>query len=180
MADTTPGSAVAALDRLNRAGLAEFSSILGGVFEHSPWVAERAWRKRPFSDVADLHAAMMDVVVAAPTPDRLALLRAHPELAGREAMAGAMTEASTGEQGRLGLDRLTAAELAHITRINAAYRERFGFPCIIALRLHEARGSVLEEMARRLDNDRASEIERALEQIAHITRGRLEKLLEDA
>lgn len=180
MAHSTPGRSVTMLDRLNRASPAEFSAVLGAVFEHSPWVAEHAWARRPFSDLAALHAAMMDVVVAAPEPDVLALLRAHPELAGREAIAGAMTEASTGEQGRLGLDRLTPAELAHISRINAAYRERFGFPCIIALRLHDARASVVNEMERRLENDRASEIERALQQIGHITRGRLESLLKAA
>lgn len=178
MANPAPGPTVAMLDHLNRGSPADFCAALSGVFENSPWIAERAVDKRPFSDIASLHGTMMDTVATAPEHVVIELLRAHPELAGREAIDGVMTEASTGEQGRLGFDRLTAAELERITCINAAYRARFGFPCIVALRLHETRASVLDEMERRLGNDRALEIRLALEQIAHITRGRLDKIME--
>lgn len=150
---------------------------LGGVFEHSPWVAEGAWSRRPFASLDALHAAMMDVVRAAPREQQLALVRAHPELAGREAGEGTLTADSSSEQGRLGFTRLSRAELERMKRLNAGYREKFGFPCIVALRLHATRESVMGEMERRAANDAETELKNALEQIGHITRGRLEKLL---
>lgn len=156
-------------------GRAAFVAELGAVFEHSPWVAERAFERRPFRSVDELHAAMMDAVRAASPAERLALLRAHPELAGAEAKAGTMTHHSTGEQGRLGLNRLTAEEFQRIAGINRRYREKFGFPCIVALKLHASRDTVIDEMERSLDNSPDEEFGRALEQIGHITRGRLEK-----
>jgi OHCU decarboxylase len=152
-----------------------FVAELGGVFEHSPWVAERAFERRPFRSVDELHAAMMAAVRAASPAEQLALVRAHPELAGAEAKAGTMTAHSTGEQGRLGLDRLSREELDRIAAINRRYREKFGFPCIVALKLHASRDTVLDEMQRRLDNSPHGELGRALEQIGHITRGRLDK-----
>jgi chitin deacetylase len=155
----------------------EFVSLLGGVFEHSPWVAERAWARGPFASVSSLHAAMMGVLGKASAAERLALVRAHPELAGREAQAGWLTADSSGEQGRLGFTRLSHEEFKEIARINHAYREKFGFPCIVALRLHASRQSVMAEMKRRVGNNADTELANALEQIGHITRGRLGKLL---
>jgi len=163
------------LAELNGASRAAFVAELGAVFEHSPWVAERAAERRPFASVDDLHKAMMAAVRAAPHAQQLALIRAHPELAGAEAKAGTLTHHSTGEQGRLGLTALTADEFRRISEINRRYREKFGFPCIVALKLHATRVTVLDEMARRLDNPPEEEFDRALEQIGHITRGRLEK-----
>jgi OHCU decarboxylase len=157
-----------------------FVARFGGVFEHSPWVAERAWERRPFSSVAALHAAMMDALGKASAAERLALVRAHPELAGREAVGGSLTVDSSGEQGRLGFTSLSKDEFSRITKINRAYREKFGFPCIVALRLHATRASVMAEMERRLGNNADTELASALEQIGHITRGRLEKLLGEA
>jgi OHCU decarboxylase len=142
------------------------------VFEHSPWVAERAWRERPFGSIDALHAAMMRAVHAASAAEKLALVRAHPELAGGQNL----TVSSTSEQGRLGFNRLSDTELERMNRINRAYREKFGFPCIVALRLHAERAAVMAEMERRLANDRETELKNALEQIGHIARGRLEKL----
>jgi OHCU decarboxylase len=147
-----------------------------GVFEHSPWVAERAWQRGPFRSVDELHAAMMDAVLGASREEQLALVRAHPELAGREAKEGSLTAASSSEQGRLGFDALSASEFTKMQNLNRAYREKFGFPCIVALRLHRTRGSVTDEMQRRLGNDMEMELQAAIEQIGHITRGRLEKL----
>lgn len=165
---------LAALNSLDRAG---FVGVLGEVFEHSPWVAERAWSRRPFESVDALHAAMAAAVRAAGPEAQLALVRAHPELAGREAADGTLTADSTSEQGRLGFTALTRAELERVARANAAYREKFGFPCIVALRLHATRESVIAEMERRAGNDRAAELAAALEQIGHITRGRLDKIV---
>jgi OHCU decarboxylase len=165
---------LATLNGLDRAG---FTRLLGEVFEHSPWVAERAWARRPFGSVDALHAAMLAAVRDARADEQLALIRAHPELAGREAAAGTLTADSTSEQGRLGFTALSRAEIDRVARANRAYREKFGFPCIVALRLHASRETVIAEMERRAGNDRTTEIAAALEQIGHITRGRLDKLV---
>ena len=154
-----------------------FVAAFGEVFEHSPWVAGRAWARRPFASIDALHAAMMDAVRAAPAEEQLALVRAHPELAGREAAAGTLTADSTSEQGRLGFTALTRAEFERVARANRAYREKFGFPCIVALRLHASRDTVIDEMERRAGADRATDIAAALAQIGHITRGRLDQLV---
>ena len=156
---------------MNALGKAEFVARLGGVFEHSPWIAERAWHKRPFRSVDELHRAMLDA--AASRDEKLELARAHPELAGAEAL----TVASTSEQARLGFNALSRKELEEMNRLNRSYRDKFGFPCIVALRLHADRQSVMAEMKRRLENDAGTELDKALEQIGHITRGRLEKIV---
>lgn len=178
MAETATKQGTSVLERLNETSPDQFVALLGAIVEHSPWVAEAAASRRPFSTIDLLHRTMMQIVAEAPAAQKLALIQAHPELAGREAVAGEMTPASTGEQARLGLDRLPALEFDEITRLNRAYRERFGFPCIVALRLHQTRSEVLKEMERRLANDRATEIGLALEQIGYIARGRLQKLVE--
>lgn len=166
-----------ALARLNAMPQAEFRAALGEVFEHSPWVAERAWARRPFASIDDLHAAMLAIVREAAPEEQLALVRAHPELAGREAADGTLTADSTSEQGRLGFTSLTRPERERVARANAAYRAKFDFPCIVALRLHATRESVIAEMERRTGNDRAAELAAALGQIGHITRGRLDKIV---
>src|SRR5882672_4965330 len=153
-----------------------FVARFGGVFEHSPWVAERVWHKRPFASAEALHREMMHAVRNARSAEILALVRAHPELAGREAKAGELTADSSGEQGRLGFTSLGRDEFLKMQAINRAYREKFGFPCIVALRLHATRQSVVAEMERRLGNNAEQELANALEQIGHITRGRLQKL----
>jgi chitin deacetylase len=167
------------LEHLNRLDLRAWLARVGGVFEHSPWVAEGAWRRKersgPFASADDLHQAMMRTVEEAPREAQLALVRAHPELAGGEAL----TVDSTSEQGRLGFNQLSKAELERMNGLNRCYREKFGFPCIVALRLHANRASVMDEMARRLGNNAETELAAALEQIGHITRGRLDKLLGD-
>ena len=165
------------LEEANALGEREFVERFGGVFEHSPWVAERAWKERPFRSVEALHAAMKEAVAQATMQERLALVRAHPELAGAEASAGALTVDSSSEQGRLGFLQLTREELQAMARLNQRYRERHGFPCIVALRLHATRARVVAEMERRLANDSSTEMRNALEQIGHITRGRLARIL---
>jgi 2-oxo-4-hydroxy-4-carboxy-5-ureidoimidazoline decarboxylase len=165
------------LAEINALPLERFVSQLGGVFEHSPWVAERAWKRRPFASLEELHQAMMNAALEADEDKQLALMRAHPELAGAEAKEGTLTVDSSSEQARLGFTRLTRDELAAMAKLNRRYREKHGFPCIVALRLHSTRQSVMAEMQRRIANDRDTEMRNALEQIGHITRGRLEKMV---
>lgn len=155
---------------------AEFVAALGGVFEHSHWIAERALARRPFADVATLHAAMVGVVRDAPREEQLGLLRAHPELAGREARSGTLTTDSTAEQKSAGLTALTRDEMDRISRLNRAHRERFGFPFIIAVRRHSKDG-IFAEFERRLANDAESELRECLEQVYIITRLRLDALV---
>ncbi|MFT4199008.1 MAG: 2-oxo-4-hydroxy-4-carboxy-5-ureidoimidazoline decarboxylase [Pseudoxanthomonas sp.] len=140
------------------------------LFEHSPWVVERAARLRPF---ADLHAGLMAVVHAATDEDKERLIRAHPELAGKAAIDRTLTDASAAEQASAGLDRLTPDEYARFHALNAAYRERFGFPFVICVRLIDKAG-ILAAMQRRLGNGRDAEIATAIEQIGQIVRLRLE------
>ena len=163
------------LAELNALEEREFTDLLGAVFEHSPWVAQRTWRKRPFASLDDLHESMMATVRGAAGAEQLRLVRAHPELAGSAAQEGSLSADSSSEQGRLGFTRLSPDELATMAGLNRAYRERHGFPCIVALRLHATRASVMAEMRRRIANDSDAELENALEQIGHITRGRLDK-----
>lgn len=166
------------LAEINRLEPAAFVTLLGAVFEHSPWVAERAWHERPFASLDDLHRAMAGVVERASREEQLALVRAHPELAGREAGEGGLSAASSGEQGRLGFTRLSPDELRAMQNLNRSYRDKFGFPCIVALRLHATRRGVMEEMEKRIHNTRQAELRTALEQIGHIARGRLETILD--
>ena len=163
------------LAELNALGEREFVALLGGVFEHSPWVAQQAFAARPFASVDDLHKAMMSVVGAAGRQQQLALVRAHPELAGAEAAAGSLTAGSSSEQARLGFTRLSEEERLNMAELNRRYREKHGFPCIVALRLHATRDSVMREMETRLARGTEAELRAALEQIGHITRGRLQR-----
>ena len=140
------------------------------LFEHSPWVEARA-DARPSS--GDRHADLMAVVHDATPEEQLALIRAHPELAGKAAVDGSLTEASAAEQASAGLDRLTQAEYDRFHALNAAWRERFGFPFIICVRLTDKAG-ILAAMERRLANDRLTEIATAIDEIGKIVRLRLE------
>jgi 2-oxo-4-hydroxy-4-carboxy-5-ureidoimidazoline decarboxylase len=142
------------------------------LFEHSPWVEARA-DARPSS--GDRHADLMAVLHEATPAEQLALIRAHPELAGKAAVDGTLTEASAAEQASAGLDRLTQREFDRFHALNAAYRERFGFPFIICVRLTNKAG-ILAAMERRLGNDRDAEMAEALRQIGEIVRLRLEAI----
>jgi 2-oxo-4-hydroxy-4-carboxy-5-ureidoimidazoline decarboxylase len=160
------------LARLNSMNQTGFTTALGFAFELSPWVVQRAWDERPFNTVEGLHAAMMRVLDASTTADKLALIRAHPELAGKAAIAKALTAESNAEQASAGLDRLTPEEFERFHQLNAAYAERFGFPFIIAVRLND-KTSILAAMQARLSNDETREIAEAITQIGHISRLRL-------
>lgn len=160
------------LQSLNTLDRDAFTQALHFAFELSPWVVERAWDARPFASVEAMHEAMMAVLDAATTADKLALIRAHPELAGKAAIAKQLTAESNAEQASAGLDRLTPEEFARFHALNAAYAERFGFPFIICVRLND-KDSILKAMAARLSNDEASEIAEAITQVGLISKLRL-------
>jgi 2-oxo-4-hydroxy-4-carboxy-5-ureidoimidazoline decarboxylase len=160
------------LKALNASGRDQFVAALAGVFEHAPWVAEGAHRKSPFATVAALHQALVDVVRTAPNDRQLAFVRSHPELGSKVAQAGKLTAESKSEQGSLGLDRLSADEFARFERLNAAYRQKFGFPFIICVRRH-TRDSILHRFEARTANAADAELATAIEEIGLITGLRL-------
>ena len=163
---------------LNRLSPAAFATALGHVFEHSPWVAERAGRKRPFASIGALHESMMATVWEAPAASQMALLRAHPELAGKAALRGELTANSTLEQSGAGLAECSAEELVRLTTLNAKYSAKFGFPFILAVKGYD-RAGILREFARRVEREPSVEFEEALKQVARIARARLDALLNE-
>jgi OHCU decarboxylase len=152
-----------------------FVERYGPLFEHSPWVAEDAWEHGPFADREALARALEQAMYAAPRDRQLALIRAHPDLAGRAAVEGTLTASSQREQAAAGLDRLSHDEYETFTRTNAAYRERFGFPFVVCAREH-TKDSILRTAAERLDHAPEQEIDVALGEIAKIARLRLKDL----
>jgi len=168
---STPPTLVA----LSTASRDSFVRSLGGIFEHTPWIAERAFAARPFTSVDELHGAMMAALAAAPHDAKLALICAHPELAGKEAAAGTMTADSMGEQASAGLDRCTPDELALLRAGNDAYREKFGFPFVMAIK-GRSRQEILAELASRVGGTRGDEFARCLEEIGKIARLRLDAM----
>lgn len=157
---------------LNEMGAREFAAALGGLWEHSPWIVEEAAEARPFASLAELKAAMWGAVLRAPEERQLALLRAHPDLAGRLARAGGLTAESAGEQSSLGLDRLSDEEYAAFTAMNDAYRTKFEFPFIICVR-DNTRVSIREAFELRLRHSRGEELQIALDEVRKIAEYRL-------
>ena len=168
-----------ALASLNAADEAGFMAALGDAYEHAPWVAQAALKQRPFATLAALHAAMTDAVRAAPPEQQLALIKGHPDLAGKAARAGTMTVDSKAEQASAGLDRLAEAEFAQFHRLNDAYREKFGMPFIICVRRH-SKDSILQQFERRLQNTMSVETKTALGEIFRIAALRLDQRIEAA
>lgn len=161
---------------LNACPDSQFVETLGAIFEHSPWVAEAVAGQRPFASVAALHGAMVVAIDQAGRDAQLTLIRAHPDLAGKAALAGELTAESTSEQKGAGLDRLTPEEFERFHALNDAYKARFGFPFILAVRGHD-KHSILAAFERRLDHDLDGEIAEALAQIARIGEFRLNDLI---
>lgn len=155
------------LDQLNQADRDGFVAALGSLFEHSPWVAEETYGQRPFRDAAHLYRALCTTMQGAPAERRLALIRAHPDLAGRLARRGELTPESAREQAAAGLDRLAEAERDALEELNTAYRERFGFPFVICARLNDL-GSIRAAMEARLSNSAEAEHAAALAEIEKI------------
>jgi 2-oxo-4-hydroxy-4-carboxy-5-ureidoimidazoline decarboxylase len=177
VAVTAGAQADATMDTINAMDRTAFVGKFGGIFEKSPWVAEKAWDNKPFASVDDMHMAMVNVVKYAPLPNQLTLLQNHPDLAGKEAQAGAMTASSVTEQASAGLNALSKAEMSQISDLNAAYKAKFGFPFIIAVRMHTKDG-IFFDFKRRLLNDTQTEYANDLQNVYAITRLRLDKALE--
>jgi OHCU decarboxylase len=155
-----------------------FVARFGGVFEASPWIAAAAWEHGPYDSVTALHAAMVAIVENAPAEARRDLIRAHPDLAGKAAIAGTLTPESTREQSAAGLDRLTPQQHEQLLALTAAYRERFAFPFVICAREHTA-DSIIAAAAERLAHDPDDEERTALAEIAKIAELRLADLVTD-
>jgi allantoate deiminase/N-carbamoyl-L-amino-acid hydrolase len=166
------------LQELNHAAVPEFVAALGAIFEHSPWVAERVAALRPFKSGIELHQAMAQAVMQAPTELQTALIRAHPELAGRAAQRGELTAASTGEQKGAGLSACTESQLQRLTALNTQYRKRFDMPFILAVKGHTP-DSVIAALTQRVTHDAAQEHRVALHEICRIARFRLADLIEE-
>ena len=155
------------LAEINNGDAAQFVGVLGEVFENSPWLVERAAATRPYPTRDALVAQLVDLMNAAAPDEQLALIRAHPDLAGKAARAGQLTDSSAREQAGAGLDQLTDAEFDRFNRLNADYQARFGFPFIIAVRDH-TRASILAAFEDRLTNEPAREVTEAMRNIARI------------
>ncbi len=164
---------VDSIAQLNQISQAEFIQKLGAVFEETPMIADRVWHQRPFADVNDLHQKMTAIVNAMSQTDQLTLIRAHPDLGTKAKMA----EASVQEQSGVGLDRLTAPEYARFQFLNQAYKDKFGFPFIIAVKNH-TKSSILDAFEQRLNNSLSAEINQALLEISTIAHFRLIGLIE--
>jgi 2-oxo-4-hydroxy-4-carboxy-5-ureidoimidazoline decarboxylase len=161
------------VDYLNSASVDAFVAEIGFAFEDSPWIARAAAARRPFADRDALHVALAGVMFAASDEAKVALIRAHPDLAGRVAREGRLTAASAAEQAGAGLGALTQAEIARFDADNGAYRTKFGFPFVICAR-ENTKASILAALAQRRDNDRTTEIATALAEIAKIAQLRIE------
>lgn len=164
------------LDDLNSMDRAAFVAALGAVFEESPWVAEAAWDQRPFADAAGLRAAMTDIVRHVGSERQRALILSHPDLADRASRPANLTAFSQTEQAKAGLNELTEAEAQEQRDLNRAYRERFGFPFIMAVRF-SSKQEILAAMRERVANEPEVEFGRALEEIYKIAGFRLDDLV---
>lgn len=164
------------LPQLNSLSRDEFVRLVGPVFEHSAWIAEATWPKRPFVSVEQLHQTLTATVLTAGEEEQLALIRAHPDLVGKLALAGQLTRESTGEQASAGLDKLSPEEIELFQKNNAAYKEKFGFPFVICARLNK-KEAILNGFKVRLNHSREQEIQTALEEIFKIAELRLRDLI---
>jgi 2-oxo-4-hydroxy-4-carboxy-5-ureidoimidazoline decarboxylase len=163
------------LQEINTLDQENFVTALSSLFQGQPWIVAQAWHDRPFESLAQLHQALCAVMYNAPVEQQVELLQAHPDLAGRAALAGTLTPASTNEQAAAGLDRLSPEEIATFSRLNQAYRDRFGFPFVICARENK-KDSILAGFDARLHNSRELEIEIALGEVAKICYLRLSDL----
>ncbi len=158
------------LSDLNQMSQGEFVNALGSIFEETPTIAQAAWNFRPFKDLTHLHQTMLHVVETSGQEAQLALIRAHPDLGSKAKMAAA----SVAEQSGAGLNQLSPEEFERFQRLNQAYKDRFGFPFIVAVKTH-TKATILQAFEERLQNSYGEEVQRAIAEIAQITRFRLEQ-----
>src|SRR6267154_3211953 len=161
---------------LNAGSKNDFVAALANIFEYSPWIAEHAASVRPFAGAHQLFNAMKAAVDRAPPELRLALIKAHPDLANKTQRAAGLTAESSAEQDSVGLDRLSDAEFDAFERVNNAYRAKFGFPYIVCVRRH-TKDSILRNFERRLPNDATTEAQRSIEEICRIAALRVDQLV---
>jgi 2-oxo-4-hydroxy-4-carboxy-5-ureidoimidazoline decarboxylase len=161
---------------LNACSKDDFVAALSNIFEYSPWIAEQAASARPFAGVKQLFAAMKAAVDRGAPELRLALIKAHPDLANKTQRAAGLTAESNDEQNSVGLDRLSNAEYEAFERVNDAYRTKFGFPYIVSVRRH-TKDSILRDFERRLPNDPTTETQKSIEEICRIAALRLDLLV---
>jgi 2-oxo-4-hydroxy-4-carboxy-5-ureidoimidazoline decarboxylase len=166
------------LSALNTASSSDFLRLIGPVFEHSPWIAEATWPKRPFGSLKELHARLCDTVRQSTSEEQIALIRAHPDLVGHAALAGALTHASASEQASAGLARLTPEEIAAFQSFNEQYRRKFDFPFVFCARLNK-KAAVLDAFPKRLNHSREQEVHTALEEIYKIAYLRLADIVSE-
>ena len=171
--ETTPRCSLAELNRTSRD---EFVRVVGSVFESPPWIAEETWIKRPFRDLGQLHSALCETIRSAGVKKQLALIRAHPDLVGRAALAGTLSPESNREQASADLVNLTTDEIATFQRLNQNYREKFGFPFVICARLNK-KDAILNGFLVRLEHSLEEEMKAALEEIYKIAYLRLQDIL---
>jgi 2-oxo-4-hydroxy-4-carboxy-5-ureidoimidazoline decarboxylase len=176
MSDTT--SRKYSLAELNALPITEFITVVGGIFECSPWIAEAATQRRPFSSREALLAAMATIIQAADTGKQLALIKAYPDLAGRLAQSGQLTPESVREHAMAGLTQVQAPVLEKIQSLNSKYCERFGFPFIICARLNSV-DTILTAMEQRLEHSREKEFASALQEISKIAQLRLADIIKE-
>jgi 2-oxo-4-hydroxy-4-carboxy-5-ureidoimidazoline decarboxylase len=162
------------LSDLNACSNDDFVAALANIFEYSPWIAEQVAAARPFAGVKQLFDAMKAAVDRAPPELRLALIKAHPDLANKTQRAAGLTAESNAEQNSVGLDRLSEAEYQAFERVNNAYRAKFGFPYIVCVRRH-TRDSILRDFERRLPNDAGIEMQKSVQEICRIAALRIDQ-----
>jgi 2-oxo-4-hydroxy-4-carboxy-5-ureidoimidazoline decarboxylase len=168
------------IDQINALSPEAFQEALGGIYEHSPWVAREAYANGPFNSRVELEKRFRDVVDAASQDQRTGILRAHPQLSGQAARRGKLTAESTQEQSRLSLNALTGPDLEYMIDINRRFMDKFGFPGIVAVRLHDSIESVIAELEQRANNNLAEETRDAIGQVHHIARFRLHDLVKES
>ena len=166
------------IKQINKLSIEEFTIALGSIFEHSPWVAKTAYRQQPFSSISDLQAKMFNTVLDADEAARLLLIRNHPQLAGKEADEGTLTEDSQKEQSRAGLNQCSAEELDTLRKLNAQYLEKFSFPFVIAVSgLNKFQ--IIDAMHNRLQNTQDDEFKTSINEIGKIASIRLNALIDE-
>jgi OHCU decarboxylase len=165
------------LKLINSFSREDFVCVIGPVFEDSPWIAESTWPARPFKSIELLHKALCKTVQTSAEDRQIDLIRAHPDLVGRAALAGTLSPASGSEQASAGLNKLTDDEVAQFEKFNQTYRDKFGFPFVICVRLNK-KEAILKGFEARLENTRKEEIKTALAQIEKIAYLRLHDIIE--
>jgi len=166
------------LHDLNTLKREDFIQALTPLFEGPPWIVAEAWHARPFQTRAELYTMLCSIMQQAPLEKQIALLRSHPDLVGRAALAGKLSSASTSEQASAGLDKLNPAEITMFTQLNRSYWDRFDFPFIICVRENKKQG-ILSGFATRMNNTREQEIALALQEVAKICALRLQDLVQE-